>query len=292
MSIELRQKRAARVAVGVALGLALAKIGAGLLVNSVAILASAVDSLLDAFASFMNLLAIRIAHAPPDEEHRYGHTKAESLATAGQGLLIGGSSVYLFIEGAKRILAPEPWNAPAVGLGTMAAAALASAGLVAYMRRVARQTGSSALEADAAHYATDVLANLAVLAGVVVVWLTGLQFLDGALTLGVALYVGASAFGLLRGATRVLMDEEIPREDRERIVRAIHPFLGRVRSYHGLRTRSAGQRYFVELHLEMDGDVALRDAHALGVEVEEAIRSAVPSSQVLIHLDVEEDEPS
>ncbi|MBI2896621.1 MAG: cation transporter [Deltaproteobacteria bacterium] len=288
---EERQKRAARAAVSVALGLALAKVAVGLFVNSIAVLASAMDSLLDVLASGMNLLAIRVSHAPPDQEHRFGHAKAEALATSAQALLIGGSAVYLLIEGARRIAAPQAFRKPTLALGMMLVAAAVSGILVTYMRRVARETSSSALEADATHYATDVLSNLAILVGVAFAAATRLGFLDGALTVGIALYVGAAAFRLLRGSTRVLMDHEIPAANRERILEVVRPFVGRIRAFHGLRTRSAGQRVFVELHLEMDGALPLRRAHEIGDDVEAAIHGVLPAAQVLIHLDVEEDEP-
>lgn len=288
---EERQKRAARAAVSVALGLALAKVIVGLFVNSVAVLASAMDSLLDVLASGMNLFAIRVSHAPPDEEHRFGHAKAEALATSAQALLIGGSAVYLLVEGSRRIAAPQMLRKPTVGLAMMFAAAVISGILVIYMRRVARETSSSALQADATHYATDVLTNLAVLVGVAFASVTRWNFLDGALTVGIALYVGAAAFRLLGGATRVLMDHEIPARDRERILEVVRPFVGRIRAFHGLRTRSAGQRVFVELHLELDRDLPLGKAHEIGDEVETAIHAVLPAAQVLIHLDVEEDEP-
>jgi ferrous-iron efflux pump FieF len=290
-NVERRQSRAARIAVTVALTLAATKLATGLYVNSVAVLASAMDSLLDVLASWLNLMAIRVSHAPPDEQHRFGHHKAEALATAGQALLIGGSAVYLVIEGARRVATPQEFRRPGMGLVMMGAAALTSALLVLYLRRVAGQTNSAALRADATHYSSDVLANLAILLGFGVASVTGWHFLDGILTIAVAFYVGASAFKLLRDATGVLMDEEIPASERERLAESIKPFLGRIQSWHGLRTRMAGHRIFVEIHLEMDGDMALQNAHDLGVEVEHAIKAAFPDAQVLVHLDVEDDEP-
>lgn len=287
---EARQRRAARAAITVAVSLAIAKVITGLVVNSVAVLASAVDSLLDVFASTVNLVAIRIAHAPADDDHRFGHAKAEALATAAQALLIGGSAAYLLVEGGRRVFAPQAFNQPSIGLVVMGVAALASAVLVAYMRRVARATASSALLADATHYQTDVLANLAVLAGVALGWLAGITWIDGVLTIAVAFYVGASAFSLLRGATKVLMDAEIPDEERRRIVAVIEGFRDRVGGFHGLRTRSAGRRVFVEVHLELDADISLRAAHDVGLEVEHGIRGVLPSAHVLVHLDFEKDE--
>lgn len=290
---ERRLRRVTRVAVAVAGALALGKATAGLAVNSMAVLASSVDSLLDLLASTVNLLAIGIALQPPDANHGFGHAKAESLATALQSLLIGGSAIYLLIEGTRRILVPEAMRRPVIGLAAMAVSAVASAILVVYMRRVARETSSPAIRADSTHYATDVLANLAVLAGVAAAAWTGARPLDGILTIGVALYVGASALTLLREATRVLMDEEVPAEMRRSVESALKALVDdrSIRDWHGLRTRSAGRGSFVEVHLEMDGDLPLQEAHARGDRAMAEIQKVLPRSQVLVHLDVERDEP-
>ena len=278
---------------GVAASLAVAKLVTGLVVNSMAIIASSVDSLLDLVASSVNLVAIRVALAPPDADHSFGHSKAEAMATALQSLLIGGSAVYLLVEGTRRVLSPQPMRRPEMGLVVMAISAVASVLLVAYMRRVATQTGSTALRADSTHYATDVLANLAILAGVAATWWTGVRRVDGFLTLGVALYVGASAASLLRDATRVLMDEEIPAADRSRIEDVLQAYVdrGELTGWHGLRTRTAGRSAFVEVHLEMDGELALQLAHDRGDAVMVSIHEVLPSAQVIVHLDAEHDEP-
>lgn len=276
-----------------ALSLAIAKLVTGLVVNSMAVIASSVDSLLDLVASSVNLVAIRVALAPPDDDHGFGHAKAEALATALQAFLIGGSSVYLLVEGTRRILSPEAMRRPEMGLAVMGISALASAMLVLYMRRVARETGSTALRADSTHYSTDVLANLAVLVGVAVSWWSGIRRVDGLLTIGVALYVGASAAGLLREATRVLMDEEIPPADRARVEAVLreHVDEGVLTGWHALRTRLAGRSVFVEVHLEMDGALPLESAHSRGDDIMARIKGVLPNAQVTVHLDAEHDEP-
>jgi ferrous-iron efflux pump FieF len=279
--------------VGVAVSLAIAKLAIGLVVNSMAVIASSVDSLLDLVASSVNLVAIRVALQPPDADHGFGHTKAEGLATALQSLLIGGSAIYLLVEGARRVIFPEALRRPVLGLVVMAVSAACSGLLVLYMRRVATKTQSSALRADSTHYATDVFANLAVLGGVAAVAWTGLRHLDGLLTVGVALYVGASALGLLREATGVLMDEELPAAQRRGVEAALQGLVDAAVLYgwHGLRTRSAGRWHFVEVHLEMDGTLPLSEAHERGDRATTEIKRVLPSAQVLVHLDVERDEP-
>lgn len=285
--------RAGRIAAIVAAGLAIGKLVAGQLGHSVAVTASAVDSLMDVFASSANAIAIGLAHAKPDQGHPFGHAKIEALAIAGQGLLIGGSGVYLLVEGVRRVLAPEPLRLASVTLGTMAAATIVTTALVVYMGRVAKSTGSTAVQADAIHYRTDIGANLAVLAGVAIAYATGVARLDGILSVAVAGYVLFSASGLLRTGVRDLLDASAP-DDRMKGIREVLSGLverREIEGYHGVKTRTAGRTLFLEIHVELPGDMPLRDAHERGNAVRDAIQEAEPDAQVLVHIDVERDEP-
>jgi ferrous-iron efflux pump FieF len=281
--------RAGRLAALVAAGLALGKLTAGQLGHSMAITASAVDSLMDVFASSANAVAIRLAHAQPDAEHPFGHAKIEALATAAQGVLIGGSGVYLLVEGVRRVLTPEPLRFATLTLGTMVVSSIITALLVAYLARVGKRTHSTAVAADAVHYRTDIGANLAVLVGVAATYLTGIQRIDGALSLLVSGYVLASALGLLRVGVRGLLDVSASSERRVTLVRALDHLLddGTILGYHALRTRMAGQTMFVEIHIELPGDMHLREAHGRGDSVRDRILAADHDAQVLIHIDVE-----
>lgn len=284
--------RAGRVAAAVALGLAIGKLIAGQLGHSIAVTASAVDSLMDVFASSANAIAIRLAHAEPDRDHPFGHAKIEALAIAAQGLLIGGSGVYLLVEGVRRAIAPEPLRLATVTLGAMVVATLVTTALVVYLGRVAARTGSGATKADALHYRTDIGANLAVLGGVAFAYASGLQRVDGLLSIGVAGYVLFSAGGLLRTGMRDLLDTAAPAERVRGIVGALRSLVerGEIEGYHGLKTRTAGRTLFVEIHVELPGDMPLREAHERGNAVQEAILGADVDAQVLVHVDVERDE--
>lgn len=284
--------RAGRIAAVVAAGLAVTKLIAGQLGHSVAVTASAVDSLMDVFASSANALAIRMAHASPDREHPFGHAKIEALATAGQGLLIGGSGIYLLVEGSRRLLSPEPLVLATVTVGTMAAATAVTTVLVLYLGGVARRTQSSALLADAVHYRTDIGANVAVLVGVAATYATGLLRIDGALSILVAIYVLISALGLLRTSIRDLLDTGASEDRIARIERALIDLRdrGAIEGHHGLRTRMAGPTLFVEVHIELPGDMPLRDAHSAGDRVRDAITELEALAEVLVHIDVERDE--
>ncbi|XXT25398.1 cation diffusion facilitator family transporter [Sorangium sp. So ce429] len=286
--------RAGRIAALTAAGLALGKLVAGQLGHSMAVTASAVDSLTDLFASSANALAIQLAHAAPDRSHPFGHAKIETLATAGQGLLIGGSGVYLLVEGVRRLLSPEPLRLAAVTLGAMAASALITATLVAYLGRVAARTGSSAIQADAVHYRTDIAANLAVFVGVALTYATGLARVDGILSIAVAIYVLASAGSLLRLGVRDLIDTSAPDERVGAIEAALDAMRGRgeILGHHALRTRLAGSTLFVNVHIELPGDIPLARAHARSDRARDAILAIEPDAEVLVHIDVERDEPA
>ncbi|AUX43738.1 iron transporter [Sorangium cellulosum] len=286
--------RAGRLAALTAGGLALGKLVAGQLGHSMAVTASAVDSLTDLFASSANALAIQLAHAAPDRSHPFGHAKIETLATAGQGLLIGGSGVYLLVEGVRRLLSPQPLRLAAVTLGAMAVAAAITAALVAYLGRVAARTGSSAIQADAIHYRTDIAANVAVFLGVALTYATGLSRVDGVLSIAVAAYVLYSAGSLLRLGVRDLIDTSAS-EDR---VAAIEAALGAMRArgeilgHHALRTRVAGPTLFVDVHIELPGDLPLARAHATGDRARDAILAVELDAEVLVHIDPGRDQPA
>lgn len=285
--------RAGKVAVAVALTLAVGKLVAGLLGNSAAVLASAVDSLMDVFASSANTFAIHLSRAEPDRDHAFGHAKFEALATAGQGLLIGGSAVYIVVEGFHRLLSPQPLRLASVTLGAMGASALCTLLLVAYMKGVAKRTRSKALAADAVHYQTDVWANVAVLAGVGVTYWTGITRIDGALSLLVGAYVFWSAISLLRAGAAELVDASASPEQ----VAAIEALLdgligaGTIEGYHELRTRVAGRMTFVDVHIELPGDMPLAQAHGISDHVLTRLRDELGEADVLIHLDAERDQP-
>lgn len=285
-------RRASRIAAMTAAGLAVGKLVAGQLGHSMAVTASAVDSVMDLFASSANALAIHLAHAAPDRSHPFGHAKIEALATAGQGLLIGGSGVYLLVEGLRRAITPEPLRLPAVTLGAMIGATLVTTALVVYLAGVVKRTSSLALAADAIHYRTDIASNLAVFAGVAVTYATGIVRIDGILSIGVAAYVLASAVSLLRGGVHDLIDAGAPEERVAAIEDMLRAMREReqIRGHHALRTRVAGRTLFVELHVELPGHTPLVDAHARSDEVRDAILAMEEHAEVIVHVDVERDE--
>lgn len=279
-----RRKRAAAVSVATAVALVALKLGAGAVTGSLSVLASAVDSLMDIFASAINFVAIRAAARPADHDHAYGHGKAEGLAGLFQGVVIGGSGLYLGVESVRRLLAPRPVEQEAVGVAVMAVSTVASLLLVRYLRRVARETESIALEADSLHYATDVLANAGVLATLAAVRVTGFDLLDPIVSSAISAYIVYAAYGVLRGSVDHLMDRALPDDvvDRVREIALAHP---EIEGIHDVKTRAVGARRFVEIHLEIDGSRSLRDAHDAAVEVLRSIESEIPNTKVFVHTD-------
>jgi ferrous-iron efflux pump FieF len=286
--------RAGVVAAATAGVLAIAKLTAGVLGHSAAVTASALDSAIDLVASATNALAIHFAGAKADREHPYGHGKIEALATSLQGLLIVGTAIYLVYRGIARVVSPEPLRLLGLTLGVMGAVTVVNVALVVYMRRTARRAGSSALMADSVHYSTDIGQNLAVLLGLGAAALFGLHRLDGVLTLFVAALVIHAGIAVLRPAINELIDVRGDRDQIEALEAELTALRerGLIDAHHGLRTRVSGRTLFVEVHIELSGDMILRRAHRIGDTVRDALVARVPEAEVLVHIDVEHDEES
>ena len=274
---------ATNLSVSVALVLIITKGWAWWMTDSVAILASLVDSLMDAGASLLNLFAVRYALAPADASHRWGHGKAEAIAGLGQGVFIIGSGLFLVSEAVNRLLYPAPVAAFSVGIGVMVLTITLTAALVAVQSYVIRRTRSAAIRADSLHYRADLLTNAAVLAALVLSHF-GWSGVDPLFALAVATYTLKAAWDIIRDAVSELLDQELPEARRQEIldIASAHP---RVRGVHDLRTRSAGRVDFIELHLELDDHMPLMVAHEVSDAVEEAIIEAIPEADVMIHLD-------
>ncbi len=277
-------RQATYASVGVATTLVAAKLGAWAVTGSVALLSTLIDSLLDGAASLLTLAAVRQSLIPADEEHRFGHGKAEPLAGLGQSAFIGGSAFFLLLEATDRLMSPQPVTQGAVGIAVMVFSILMTLGLVAFQRHVVRKTGSTAINADSLHYAGDLLINGSVIVSLVIGMAGGWAGIDPLFAIGIAGYLLFNAWGIGRDAVNLLMDRELPEEERERI-RAIcleHPG---VHDVHDVRTRSTGRQVFIQLHLELDGAWTLSAAHAAAVSVEKALRDAYPGGDVIIHQD-------
>lgn len=252
--------------------------------GSVAILASLLDSLLDAAASMVNLLAVRQALVPADQEHRFGHGKAEPLAGLAQSAFIAGSAVLLLVEACERLVEPTPIARAGIGIAVMAISLAVTIALVAYQRHVIARTNSTAIRADSLHYFTDILVNGSVIVALVLTQWLEAPIIDALFGTGIGIYILYSAWQIARLSLDMLMDREMPEDDRQRIrdISLSHPA---VRKIHDLRTRVSGPSRFIQLHIEMDGNMTLLQAHEISDAVEERLQAAFPDAEVMIHQD-------
>ena len=277
---------AARLSVGAAAFLIALKTLTGVMTSSISVWASLLDSAMDIFASAINYYAVRAAAAPPDEDHRYGHGKAESLAGLFQSFVIGVSGLLLLWEAVRRVITPHPTASEWLGVGTMAVACGVSFALVARLRQVARKTDSPALNADAVHYATDVYTNGAALGALLLVALTGWTLADPLISILISGFILWSAVEVARESVNVLMDRRLPRAIDAKVASVVGRFRAEgVIGFHDLRTRRSGSLKFIDLHLEVEADQTLQQAHDLSVRVINAIKAEIPRSHVHIHTD-------
>ena len=280
----LRQATLASLTVAVIL--IVAKGVAWWLSGSVSLLAGLTDSLLDGAASLLNLLAVHYSLRPADDDHRYGHGKAEALSAIAQALFIAVSAVLVAIQAVEHLRHPEPLGSPELGIAVMLLSLALTVALLAFQYRVIRITGSTAIRADSLHYRSDLLLNSSILAALVLAWF-GWQQLDAIFGLGISVYILWSAVQIAREAVAVLMDEELPPDVSAQMLELACQVPG-VLGAHDLRTRISGTHWFVQLHLELPGALSLTVAHDLCEQVEKAIIAAYPKAEVLVHADPQE----
>lgn len=278
----------ARTTVKVAGFLVVLKTLTWLWTDSSGVLGSALDSLLDVAASLLVLWALIVAEKPADADHPWGHGKAEGLAALFQSLLILGAGGGLLLESWDRFRDPEArLELPGLGVATMAVSTGVTIWWVRRLRRVARETGSPALAADSAHYASDVLMHLSVAAGLLLsALLGGKRWPDFVVGAGIGFLIISTGVQVLRQAFHVLMDRGLEPEEDRRILCTLLAFEEQgVRGFHGLRARRSGAELFLELHLDMDRDLSFVAAHRVAERAADALEEALPRSRVTIHAD-------
>ncbi len=277
-------RTATYASVAVAGTLIVVKLVAWRVTDSVSLLSTLIDSLLDAAASMINLLAVRHALMPADREHRFGHGKAEPLAALGQTAFIAGSAIFLVVEAGHRLFAPRPVLHFEAGIGVMILAIVVTFALTRFQAHVVRKTGSVAIKADSLHYLGDILVNAAVIVALLLASQFGWFIADPLFGIAIAGYILIIAWRIARGAFDMLMDRELPERERARIKGIVleHPS---VIDMHDLRTRASGRKTFIQVHIELDGDLSLYRAHDVADEVETSLRAAYPGAEVIIHQD-------
>jgi ferrous-iron efflux pump FieF len=265
----------ARLTLVVAVLLVVVKLAGWLITGSMALLASAVDSLVDTSASLVTLTGVRYAQRPPDRDHRFGHGKGEAVAAFTQATFLAGAALVLAFQSVERVVFPVPLDALEIGSWLIGGSLAVAYGLAAMQSWVVRKTGSTAIAADRTHYLTDIGLNAAVLAALGVTQWTGWTRADPAFAFVISGYMLWSAYAIAREALEQLLDRELPSEDRRRIKAAVRACSG-VRDIHDLRTRFSGDRTFVEYHLEVDPGLTVDVGHAIGDATEVAVQNLLP----------------
>lgn len=252
--------------------------------GSVALLSSLADSALDLFASVLNLIAVRVALTPADDLHRFGHGKAEPLSGLGQAAFVAGSAVLIIVQAISRLHESAPVTEAALGIGVTAFSIVVTLGLVLFQRYVVLRTSSLAVSADSLHYTGDLLLNAAVIGALVLAPMPGFAWADPVFGMAISVFILINAGRIAVQSVNALMDSELPADDRARIVATAetHP---KVRRVHELRTRSSGLQKFIQMHIVMDPDITLLEAHRICDDVEKAVEAEFPGADILIHED-------
>jgi len=275
---------ASLVSLCVALILVCVKVWAWAATGSIALLTSAADGLVDVLASMVTLIGVRYAGRPADKGHRYGHGKAEAVAAFVQALLLGGAGLVLGGESIGRIINPEPLAQLGLGIWVIIGSSLAATGLVLMQTYVVKRTGSTAIAADRAHYITDVAVNIAVLLALIFERYFGWTRSDSIGALLISFYMIWNARGMAADALTQLLDRELSADDRKRVKAAVLSVEG-VRGVHDIRTRNGGDRVFVEIHVEVDGNLTGDVGHDSGDADEMVVRKLFKSAYVTAHLE-------
>ena len=280
------------LSMGAALATIALKGGAWLLTGSVGLLSDALESLVNLAGAGMALAMLSIAERPQDEGHAFGHGKAEYFSSGFEGLLIVLAAIAIAITAAERLLHPQPLAAVGVGLAISAVAALINLVVGRILLLAGRQHRSITLEADAHHLLTDVWTSAGVIVGVGAVSLTGWLWLDPTLALLVAANIVWTGWRLLQRSINGLMDGSLPPEQHARVLAVLDRYRSQGIDYHALRSREAGARSFISVHILLPGTWTLARAHDLVEVIEREIRDALPRATVFTHLEPREDPTS
>ncbi|MFV9504407.1 MAG: cation diffusion facilitator family transporter [Oscillochloridaceae bacterium umkhey_bin13] len=268
------------------------KLGAYNLTGSVGLLSDALESLVNLVAALMALAMLTIAARPPDEDHAYGHGKAEYFASAVEGLLILIAALSIIWAAWSRLRDPMPISEPLLGIAIAGVASAINFGVARLLFTAGEQHRSIALEADAHHLMTDVWTSVGVIIGVVLITLTGWLWLDPVIALAVAVQIIWAGYQLVRRSVLGLMDTALSNEEQNQVCAVLDGFAPRGVSYHALRTRQAASRRFVSMHLLMPDHWTIQQGHNLAEEIERAIRQALPHTTVFTHIEPRDDPTS
>ena len=284
------QKKATIVSSSVAAFLTLMKLAIGIMSGSVAVLASAVDSILDMFVSLFNYFAISNAEKPADKYFNYGRGKIEALASVIEGVIITLSGLFLLYTAITKYFSNQVSHYLDISLIIMVISLFITIGLVAYLNAVAKKTNNMVIKADALHYKTDVWVNAAVLISLILVYFTGYEIVDIIIGGAISIFIIYSAYELIEDGILVLLDRALP-EEMAKDIEDIFQNDENINDYHDLKTRNASDKNYVDVHLVFDCIITLMAAHKISDKIEDKIRSLDTSKSwiINIHMDPYDD---
>ncbi len=288
MSDTARNALVARLAlwsIPVAIAIMAVKFLAWYLTGSIALFSDALESIINVIAAVMAYSAIRIAQVPPDENHPFGHYKAEYFASVVEGVLIVLAAFLIMREAVPALINPRPMEMPFLGLVVNAIAAGANAIWATLLIRAGREHRSPALTADGQHVMADVLTSAGVILGLLIVVATGWAIFDPILAIIMALNILRTGWNMIRSSVDVLMDGSVGKSEAEEIENAIVKNAGGASEIHDVRIRRVGPALFIEFHLVVDGDMSVTDSHAICDRIEEAVEKLAPRAHVNIHVE-------
>ena len=278
------KKWAAVASVGTASILSIIKAGAAVFTGSLSVLSSMIDSLSDVISSLVTLVAIRISDKPLTDKHRYGYGKIECVSALVQAAFIAGSAAFILYDGINRFIKPVEMRQTTVGIIIMLISLLLTFALIIFQKYVVKKTASKAIAADSAHYVVDVLSNLSVIVSLIVVHLFHIEWFDVLIAVLIAIYLLVNAYQITAEALAEITDEEVDEKIKQQIIDITCKVDG-IKGCHDFRSRAAGSRIFIEMHIELDGNLTLYQAHTITDEVEKQISVAYPHAQIIIHQD-------
>ena len=273
------------LAVATALATIALKAGAWLVTGSVGLLADAAESIVNLVAAVVALIALKIAVKPADANHNFGHTKAEYFSAAVEGVMIFIAAISIGIFAVQRLLVPQPLEAVGVGLAISVVASVLNGAVALLLIRAGRRHHSIALKADGKHLMTDVWTSAGVLAGIVLVWLTGWDWLDPVIAIAVGVNILFAGYALVQESTAGLMDVSLPEEDNERLRAILSSRAGAEVGFHLMRTRVSGTRQFMEFHLLVPDEWSVKQGHDFLEDLSDEIVSEFPRMTVTGHIE-------
>ncbi len=279
------KSKAARLSIMSNTSLIIMKLIVGLFTGSVSIISEAIHSTMDLLAAIIAFVSVRISDKPADESHPYGHGKVENISGVIEALLIFIASVWIIIESVKKIINPEGIESVGIGFIVMFISAAVNFIVSKKLYKVAKAESSIALEADALHLKTDVYTSLGVGIGLMLIWITGLNYLDPLVAILVAMFILKEAFELLKTAFNPLLDIKLSDEEIQIITDEINKHASIYCDYHDLKTRISGRDKYVDLHLVVPDNMSVKDAHDICDEIENGIENSLKHTNIMIHLE-------